>query len=927
MRPCGIVLLTGLGVLMACGSSQRPATGRAGGFPGAAWEHADPARLGLDGTALDEVARLLGGRGCVIKDGCVVKAWGDQAQRGDWFSSAKPVLSTLLFFAVEQGLVRNVDQPIADFGWDLKPKDRSITFRHLGSMTSGYARPEPPGAAWAYNDYAIQLYQKTLFDKVFKDDPKRVAEHPNRLGALGLEDGLEWRAKNRRLFASVRDFARIAWFWLNRGRWGDRQVLPARYFDEFMRPQTPKDLPRTQQADTDDYLAIDSYGGGSDQTKEGPGIYGFNWWFNDTGWPHPEAPTWPDAPPDTVMSVGARGNCAAIMPSLNLALVCAQGDWHLEAGDRSSKMNQALAMVARAAGYRPEVVVISGELKKWHTVTLSFFGPETAEDAAPNPFTDYRLDVIFKCGDGRYLVPGYYAADGNAAESGADSGRIWRVHFVPDREGTWTYRASFRAGPGIAIADDPTAFDSIEGSFTIGPTDKAGRDHRGKGLLRYVGQRYLQFAETGECFLKGGADSPENFLAYHEFDQTPPSHRYDPHAGDWQPGDPTWRGSKGKNIIGALNYLAGKGMNSVYFLTMNVRGDGKDVWPWTSSEERMRFDCSKLDQWEIVFSHMDRKGIMLHVVTQEQENDQLLDGGELGPQRRLYYRELVARFAHHLALVWNLGEENTNTDEQRKAFAEYIRALDPYDHPIAVHTFPGQIAAVYEPLLGWPHLEGPSLQMGKMQRTHEETLKWVGLSAQAGRPWFVCLDEIGPANTGVKPDTDDPHHDDVRRYALWGNLMAGGAGCEWLFGYGYPNDDLSCEDWRSRDRMWDLTRGALEFFQDHLPFVEMYSADSLVEGEGAWCLAMPGQVYAVYAWPATNLRLRLPQGRFRVYWYNPREGGPLVPGAVVRGPGMADVGKPPSSPDEDWGIVVGSVLVLRSEEAPLLRRVAKENTK
>ena len=898
-----------VGFWLGCGLGRPERSDAAQEFPGTTWERRAPADLGLDAARLDEVARLLGGRGCVIKDGYVATAWGDQAERSDWFSSAKPVLSTLLFFAVEEGLVKSVDQPIADFGWDLRPKHRGMTFRHLGSMTSGYARPEPPGAAWAYNDFAIQLYQKTLFDKVFRDDPKAAAEHPNRLGALGLQDGLEWRRSNRRLSASVRDFARIAWFWLNRGRWGDRQVLPRRHFDEPMRPQTPKDLPRTRQADTDDYLGIGSYGGDSDQTEEGPGIYGFNWWFNDTGRPHPDTPTWPDAPPDTVMSVGARGNCAAIMPSLNLALVCAQGDWHLKAGDRSSKMNRALAMVARAAGYRSEGIIVSGELKKWHPVTLSFFGPETGENASPNPFTDYRLDVTFQCGDRRYVVPGYYAADGNAAESGAEGGCIWRVHFVPDKEGEWTYRASFHAGPGVATANDPTAgtptgFDGAKGSFTIRPTDQTGRDHRAKGLLRYVGKRYLQFAETGEHFIKGGADSPENFLAFHEFDQTPPSHYFKPHAQDWQPGDPTWRSGKGKNIIGALNYLAGKGMNSVYFLTMNVNGDGKDVWPWTASEERLRFDCSKLDQWEIVFSHMDRKGILLHVVTQEQENDQLLDGGDLGPQRRLYYRELVSRFGHHLALVWNLGEENTNTDAQRKAFARHIRELDPYDHPIVVHTFPSQRDKVYEPLLGYADLEGPSLQMGRMQQTHGEALKWVTRSAQEGRPWFVCLDEIGPANTGVKPDAEDPGHDDVRHQALWGNLMAGGAGCEWLFGYGYPNHDISCEDWRSRDRMWDLTRYALEFFQDHLPFTEMHSDDSLVEGEGAWCLAKPDQIYAVYAPKADGLRLTLPRGSYRIQWYDPRHGGPLVAGRTVKGPGKASLGAPPRDPDKDWAILV-----------------------
>lgn len=880
-------------------------------FPGAEWEQRDPQELGVDAASLDKLAELLGGRGCVIEAGYVVKAWGDQAQRGDWMSSAKPVLSTLLFFAVEEGLVKSVDQPIADFGWDLKPKDRGITFRHLGSMTSGYARPEPAGAAWAYNDYAIQLYQKTLFDRVFKQDPKTAAEHPARLGAVGLQDGLEFHASNRRLSASVRDFARIAWLWLNRGRWGDRQILPRRCFDEYMRPQTPKDLPHTQKADTDDYLGIGSYGGDSDHfVKFGAGIYGFNWWFNDTGRLHPEVRTWPDAPPDTIMSVGAGGNCSAIVPSLDLAVICAQGNWGaLKAADRTSRMNRMLKLAAQAAGYREEGVILSGELKKWHTVTLSFFGPETGEQATPNPFADCRLEVTFECGDERRTAPGYYAADGNAAESGAETGRIWRANFTPDREGAWTYRASFRTGPGVAVATDaagaPAAFDGACGSFAIGPADKTGRDHRARGMLRYVGQRYLQFAETGEYFLKGGADSPENFLAYYEFDQTPPSHYFGPHAQDWQPGDPAWRGGRGKNIIGALNYLASKGMNSVYFLTMNVKGDGNDVWPWTSSDERRRFDCSKLDQWGIVFSHMDRKGIMLHLVTQEQENDQLLDGGELGPERRLYYRELVARFGHHLALVWNLGEENTNTDAQRRAFAKCIRGLDPYHHPIVVHTFPSQRDEVYEPLLGFAYLEGPSLQMGDMEKTHAETLKWVVRSARKRRPWFVCLDEIGPASTGVKPDAYDPNHDDVRRWALWGNLMAGGAGCEWLFGYNYPHHDLSCEDWRSRDRMWDLTRRAMEFFQEHLPFPEMEPHDTLVEGKGAWCLAKPGEIYAVYAPKAASLRLALAEGDYTVHWYDPRRGGPLVAGKTLKGPGKVNVGSPPREPNRDWAVLVG----------------------
>jgi hypothetical protein len=583
----------------------------------------------------------------------------------------------------------------------------------------------------------------------------------------------------------------------------------------------------------------------------------------------------------------------------------------------------SVSIISQGQNEKPAV---SGELKKWHTVTLTFAGPDTNENAEPNPFRDYRLNVTFSKGQKQYVVTGYYAADGNAAETSAKAGNKWRVHFLPDEEGQWSYTASFRTDPDIALMSDPKAgtamaFDGASGTFTVGPSDKIAPDFRAKGLLRYVGKRYLRFAETGDYFIKGGADSPENFLGYADFDDTFDSgelkregeaageifiHHYQPHIKDWRPGDPTWKNGRGKGIIGALNYLASKGMNSVYFLTYNIDGgDGKDVWPWTNPGEKFRFDCGKLDQWEIVFSHMDRLGIMLHVITQETENDQGLDGGELGPQRKLYYRELIARFAHHPALVWNLGEENTNTDSQRKAFCKYIKELDPYDHPIVCHTYPGRYDEVYRPLLGYKFFDGLSLQTTD---THAQTLKWIEESVSAGRPWFVCEDEIGPADTGVMPDANDYWHDDIRGRHLWGNLMAGGAGIEYYFGYKFANNDLNCEDWRSRDHLWDLTRYALEFFHQNLPFTEMSGHDELISAEGGYCFARPGQIYAVYlpAGGTTNLDLGNNAGPFTIQWYNPRTGGSLQAGTVTEttGPGRIYIGRPPADTDMDWIILI-----------------------
>ncbi len=561
-------------------------------------------------------------------------------------------------------------------------------------------------------------------------------------------------------------------------------------------------------------------------------------------------------------------------------------------------------------------------MKCRHRVTLTFDGPATDEQATPNPFTDYRLIVTFTQGDRKVVAPGFYAADGNAGQTGADAGRKWRAHFAPETAGAWTYVASFRAGKNVVLAPGPdagraAAFDGETGSLTILASDKTGRDFRAHGFLRHDGKsHYARFSGSKQYFLKGGADSPENLLGYADFDGTYDTgagrkkgeaaggrlHAFAPHVRDWRKGDPTWRNGKGKGIIGAMNYLASKGMNSVYFIPYNIDGgDGKDTWPWTSHTEKFRFDCSKLDQWEIVFEHMTRLGLAMHPITQEQENDQGLDKGELGPQRKLYYRELIARFAHHPAIVWNLGEENTNTDDQRKAFTEFIRATDPYDHPIVVHTFPGRYESVYGPLLGHGDFNGPSLQMGNMRATHAETLRWVARSAASGRRWMVCLDEIGPANTGVKPDKDDPTHDDVRRYPLWGNLMAGGAGVEWYFGYKYAHNDLNCEDWRSRDTMWDQTRYALEFVRK-LPFWAMRGADELTAATDDYVFCREGMVYAVYTPSGGQVRVPLPDGAYGIQWYNPRRGGACVAGEVKEVAGGADVsiGEPPAEKDKDW---------------------------
>lgn len=592
-----------------------------------------------------------------------------------------------------------------------------------------------------------------------------------------------------------------------------------------------------------------------------------------------------------------------------------------------------LLLILASACAKNNQVQVKGDLMQWHRVELIIPGPEASETSMPNPFLDYRLDVEFSKGNLKMNIPGFFAADGNASESSAVEGNLWKVYFNPPDTGTWNYSIRFLTGRNIAVSDSfgqgsPLEINGITGSFKVASSDKTGADFRAKGRLVNAGNHYMKHVGSGDYFLKGGADSPENFLGYIDFDGTyyggnkqwrsgesAPNlglHRYEPHIGDWKEGDPVWQEGKGKGIIGAVNYLASKGMNSIYFLTMNILGDGEDVWPYTDRNERYRFDVSKLDQWEIVFSHMESLGIKMHVVLQETENECLLDAGYLDVQRKLYLREMIARFAHHNGLIWNLGEEHGpdfwtpygQTVEDTKKMASFIKQTDPYNNVVVVHTHAADPAhtKLIQPYLGFEDLDGISVQLHQTKQVYEKTLYWRTISADSGKNWIICQDELGPAWKGVLPDETDPVHDTIRKEALWANLMAGGGGVEWYFGYRFPHSDLSCEDFRSRENMWDQTRYALEFFHKYVPFWNMKPSTELTDR--GWCMYSEGEIYLVYLPEGGEvlLDLRKEKGLFTVAWFNPRTGGELYadPASLLKGGSRVSTGKPPMEENSDW---------------------------
>ncbi len=553
----------------------------------------------------------------------------------------------------------------------------------------------------------------------------------------------------------------------------------------------------------------------------------------------------------------------------------------------------------------------------------------TETTASPyNPWLDWRMVVTLTGPSGQiYLAHGFYAADGR----GGDSGDIWKVRFSPDEAGTWNGSIAFEYGADLNVADlgvagTPTGIHGATFSFSVTANLPRPGFHA-TGPLEYVGEHYLRF-RNGRYFLKGGTDSPENFLAYSGFDNLqdqggdPPGgpflHDYGPHIGDWNAGDPDWASggnpNAGRGIIGALNYLADEAVNSIYFLPNNLGGDGEDCYPFVSAggttTDNTHYDVGRMEQWNVVFTHAQRKGILLHFVLAEQEfeNTTWFGGTALNTERKLFFKLLASMFSHHMAIKWNFCEENSAAggDEfsvaELQAFADYLGSWTTWAHPMAVHIDPNDLT-LYTQIeqAGGTWLTATSLQLHHSYGADVEAARAIF----APRKVIIDQDEQGPPGTGLT----DTNHDNRRRDILW-DVYLSGANIEWYFGY-HPlplGGDLRTEDFRTRDDMWRFMRYARKLIES-FEFWNMEPHDNLLSGEdqsfgGGEVFARLGVDYIVYfpnasATGTLDLTHTSPANSYRGEWFNPRDGS-AGGGVVFSGGGSHVPGPPPANPNLDW---------------------------
>ena len=558
-------------------------------------------------------------------------------------------------------------------------------------------------------------------------------------------------------------------------------------------------------------------------------------------------------------------------------------------------------------------IEISGELIQFHKITLTFQSEKVYVEE-PSTFKDVRMEVSVIAPSGKtYNIPGYFAADGNASETSATSGNKWRIHFNPSEVGAYTFTASFKTGNNVAVSGGGVSeeFDGASGSFSVLASNNSGNDFRAKGKLQYVEAYAAQFA-NGDFYFEVGADSPETFLEYADFDATAENNTYAETANRFRTGDPTWQGGKGTEIIAAVNYLASQGMNVHYFLTNNITGDGKKAYPFPDTTSFLTYDVSKLSQWGIVFDHMYNQGIALEMVLLETENLNWFEDQEgvsrngFADSRKIYYRELIARFGY-LNVIWNVGEEanwanggDVYTPQQIEEAASYIESTSPYDDLITVHNGPSSSFSLFPRLIDLPgnsSLSTISMQ-GNFNNEDHGNIEIANLRTLSApeRKWVVRYTE--PFSSDSNPNVDTWTNN-----SLWAGICAGAVGAHYYAGGG---QDITGDNYTNYEPYYERMRHAKDFFEENeIPFWEMSANNNAINT--GFLLSKPEAYYIGFLKNGGSATIDLEgNGEYEVKWFNPRDGGSLLDGSIetVSAGNNVDIGTPPNETSQSWVVLI-----------------------
>lgn len=331
---------------------------------GSDWQRRSPNDAGFDAKALDDAIKYADDHNStglvILRGGRIVveqywQQWNAETSQ-PIFSSSKSIAAILVGMAIEERLMKSVDQSASAWvnAWRGEGKS-TITLRHMLSMTSGIKVIPPnassdidafeetasqplenaPGTAWAYNTPVYRMLLRILelaSKESINEFTARKLSGPIRLSNSVWNCGPAPNNKTNCTWfsSSLRDMSRFGLLILRDGKWQNRQLINRTFVKESLTT--------------------------SQRLNES---YGYLWWLN--GKPSFRLPSgayrqgmlWPDCPPDAYGALGAQDKKIYIVPSLDLVVSRHGGASGVartsEGGGADSFDNQLLGRICRAA--------------------------------------------------------------------------------------------------------------------------------------------------------------------------------------------------------------------------------------------------------------------------------------------------------------------------------------------------------------------------------------------------------------------------------------------------------------------------------------------------------------------------------------------------------------------------------------------------
>lgn len=194
----------------------------------------------------------------------------DKMSKTNSFSMAKSIVTTLMFMAIQDGHLENINQSVSDF---FPQFDEKLTIGDLSSMSSGlnwnenYYNPfastarayfdddireqilelkvvEEPGKEFKYLSGNTQLLGMVLEKATGKSLSEYLSE--SFWEPLGMNDNALWQVDSKEsgmekayccISSNARNFAKFGKLFINYGEWNDQQILDSAYIAKASKPR------------------------------------------------------------------------------------------------------------------------------------------------------------------------------------------------------------------------------------------------------------------------------------------------------------------------------------------------------------------------------------------------------------------------------------------------------------------------------------------------------------------------------------------------------------------------------------------------------------------------------------------------------------------------------------------------------------------